>query len=155
MKTNQLLVRSAVTIVAGGLTLLSTGTSEAHGSGHGGMRMSAAHGSMATGAIQSMGSRAFTRANAPAMTGRNQINNGAGRTVKMRDDRGGHGERRHGRDDGIGHNSSITRGEREPGDDHGRHRERRDDKGRGNSITRGEREPGDDHGHHRHHDDRR
>ena len=153
MKTNQLLVRSAVTIVATGLTLLTSNQSEAYGRGASGMGMSAGHGGMGRGAIQGMSARTFTRAGATThMNGRNQIGNQGPRNIvggKVRDDRGGHSERRHGRDDGMRHNAITTRGEREPGDDHGRHRERGDDKRGISSVTRGEREPGDDHGRHR------
>ncbi len=174
MKTNQMLVRSAATIVATGLTLLTSSQSDAHGGGSARMGMGAGHGSMSRGTIQGMSSRAFVRSGAVShMNGRNQMNNRVTRNAvrgNLRDDRGGHGERRHGRDDGIvraqrqsgddhgrhrergddkGRDNAVTRGEREPGDDHGRHRERGDDKGRDNAVTRGEREPGDDHGRHR------
>ncbi|HEY3661870.1 MAG TPA: hypothetical protein VGL24_01820, partial [Chthoniobacterales bacterium] len=55
MKTKQLVVRSAVTIVATGLTLLSSGNSEASGRIPSGMRMSGSRG-MNNGAIhQSIG----------------------------------------------------------------------------------------------------
>jgi len=142
MKTNQLLVRSAVTIVATGLTLLTSNQSEAHGRGASRMGMSAGHGGMGRGAMQGVSTRAFMRAGATThMSGRNLIGNQGPRDIvrgQARDDRGGHGERRHGRDDGVRHNAITTRGERERGDDHGRHREPGDDKGGMSSVTRGE-----------------
>ena len=150
MKTKHLIFCSAVTVVTTGLTLLSSGTSEAHGRNPSGMRMSANRGGMNNGAIhQSITNRALNR-------GRG-IENVSGRTSgaqslnRGRDDRGD----RHERGDDRGRNASITRGERERGDDHGRHRERGDDRGRDASVTRGERERGDDHGrHHERGDDR-
>ena len=51
MKTKHLVVRSAVTVVATGLTLLSSGTSEANGRGPSGMRMGGSHGGINNGAI--------------------------------------------------------------------------------------------------------
>lgn len=143
MQTKQLIVRSAVTVVATGLTLLSSGTSEAHGRGPSGMRMSGSRGGMNNGAIhQSTTNRALSRGRGVENAiGRDSGSQGLNRG---RDDRGGHGEREHrGNDDRA---TSATAREREPGDDHGRHRERGDDKGGNASVTRGEREPGDDHG---------
>ena len=172
MKTKQLVVRSAVTMVATGLTLLSSGTSQASGRGSSGMRMSGSRGGMHSGAIhQGISSRGLSRGRgADHVMGRNSGNQSLNRG---RDDRGGHGERRHGNDDHAmrslarerqpgddhgrhrergddkGGKANVTRGERERGDDHGRHRERGDDKGGKANVTRGEREPGDDHGGHR------
>ncbi len=51
MKTKQLVVRSAVTVVATGLTLLSSGNSQASGRGPSGMRMGGSRGGMHNGAI--------------------------------------------------------------------------------------------------------
>ena len=145
MQTKQLVIRSAVTIVATGLSLLSSGNSEASGRGPSGMRMSGARGGMHNGAMhQGISSRGINRAQGTTrMAGRNSnttLNRG-------RDDRG-HGGHERGDDHGRGKASMITSGERQRGDDHGRRHERGDDKGKGNSITRGEREPGDDHGRH-------
>ena len=96
---------------------------------------------MHSGAIQQGISNRFISGarGANRAIGRNRIENrgpDSGRRAETptqmrgRDDRGGHGERRHGRDDGIVHNATVTRGEREPGDDHGRgHRELGDDHG--------------------------
>ena len=135
MKTNQLLVRSAVTIVATGLTLLLSNQSDAHGRGSSRMGMSAGHGGISRGAIHGLSGRTSMRLGAQSlMNGRTQLGVQAPRNVTQgngRDDRGGHGERRHGRDDGMRHNNAISRGERERGDDHGRHHERGDDKGGG------------------------
>nr|MBA3351084.1 hypothetical protein [Blastocatellia bacterium] len=62
MKTKQLIVRSAVTLVTTGLTLLSVSTSQASGRGSSGMRMSGGHGSMNRGAMrQAVSNRATTR----------------------------------------------------------------------------------------------
>ena len=147
MKTKQLVIRSAVTIVATGLTLLSSGNSEASGRGPSGMRMNGARAGMNNRAIrQGISSHGLARAQgATRMIGRNSNQNAT--LNRGRDDRG-HGRHERG-DDRGGRASMINRGERERGDDHGRHRERGDDKGKGNSsITRGEREPGDDHGRH-------
>ena len=148
MKTKQLVVRSAVTVVATGLTLLSSGTSQASGRGPSGMRMSGSRGGIHSGAIhQGISSRGLSRGHgADHVNGRNTGNE---RLSRGRDDRGGHGERRHGNDDRA--IRALAR-EREPGDDHGRHRERGDDKGGNANVTRGEREPGDDHGRHREHE---
>lgn len=147
MQTKQLLVRSAVTVVATGLTLLSNTTSQASGPGSSRMRLGGNQGGMNRGAIhQGISNRAMTRGRGTNnVIGQNRTEN---RTItRSRDDRGGHGERERG--DDKGRNASITRGEREPGDDHGRHRERGDDKG-GNRQTsinpNREVEPGDDHG---------
>ena len=72
MKTKQLVVRSAVTVVATGLTLLSSGNSQASGRGPSGMRMGGSRGGMHNGAIhQGISSRAIARAQgADKMTGR-------------------------------------------------------------------------------------
>ncbi|HEY3661904.1 MAG TPA: hypothetical protein VGL24_01990, partial [Chthoniobacterales bacterium] len=115
-----------------GLTLLSSGNSEASGRIPSGMRMSGSRG-MNNGAIHQSIGRNSNRGVS--------LNRGSDDRGRGRHDRG---------DDRGGKTSLITRGERERGDDHGRHRERGDDKGgKGNtSITRGEREPGDDHGRH-------
>ena len=153
MKSNKLIVRSAVTVVATGLSLLSSSNSQAHGrgspAGHGG----GSRGSMINGAIhQSVSSHAMTRVNAARAIGQSRISRQAmtqaTRTQKFsRDDRGGHGERerRHGRDDGFAQKASNMRGERERERRHGRD----DGRGHDSSMTRGEREPGDDHGRHR------
>ena len=140
MNTKQLAVRSAVTVVATGLTLLSTGTSQAGSRGLSGARMSGGHGSINNGAIhQGMTSRAINRGHgADNATGRNRMDNSitngnrshAAVQSNGRDDHGRHRER----GDDKGGNASITRGEREPGDDHGRHRERGDGKG-GNAAA--------------------
>jgi hypothetical protein len=146
MKTKQLVVRSAVTIIATGLTLLSSGNSQASGRGPSGMRASGRHGGMNNGAIhQGVSTRAIMRAQgANKVIGRTSNKNVS--LDRGRDDRG-HG--RHERGDDKGGRPNVTRGEREKGDDHGRHRERGDDKGgKHNSLTRGERERGDDHGRH-------
>ena len=143
MKTKQLLVRSAVTVVATGLTLLSSGNSQANGRGPSGMRMGGSRGGMHNGTIhQGISSRAIGRGQgADKMIGRNSSKNMS--LNRGRDDRG-HG--RHEQSDDRGGKANLTRGERERGDDHGRHRERGDDKGGNANVTRGEREPGDDHG---------
>ena len=102
MKTKQLVLHSAVTIVATGLTLLSSSTSEASGRGPSGMRMSAGRGGMSHMSVhQGLSNRGERMATMNRM--------------ERRDDRGGHGERerRHGHDDGIRHDGTINRGERE------------------------------------------
>jgi len=135
MKTNQLIVRSAVTVVATGLSVLASSNSQAHGRGPSAGHFSSSRGSRMQGTMhQSLSSHAMTRMS--AMRG---------------DDHGRH----HERGDDRGRNNTVTRGERERGDDHGRHHERGDDRGRNNSVARGERERGDDHGrHHERGDDR-
>src|ERR1051325_5505532 len=89
MKTTQLAIRSVVTVVASGLTLLSSSTSEANGRGFSGMRMSGGQRSMNTGVMrQSVMPRTMNRGNAPMNTvSRGNINHGA---MNGRDDRGGH-----------------------------------------------------------------
>jgi hypothetical protein len=160
MNTKQLAVRSAVTVVATGLTLLSSGTSQAGGRGLSGARMTGGHGGITNGAIhQGITSRGMNRGQgADNASGRNAMHNGAtmGKQTQaavQRNARDDHGRHRERGDDHGGKASTtmITRGEREPGDDHGRHRERGDDRGGNTSttITRGERERGDDHGRHR------
>lgn len=128
MNTEQLVVRSAVTLVATGLTLLSSGTSEARGRGPSGMRMSGSRGGINNGAIrQSISNRAMNRGNGMAKAiGRNN----SGR-LNGRDDHGGRGERQRGDDRGRGQAASM----RERGDDHGRHRERGDDHGCNGTVT--------------------
>src|ERR1041385_2315671 len=134
MKTKQLVVRSAVTVVATGLTLLLSGTSEANGRGPSGMRMSGGRGGMGIGTMrQSISPRGMNRGSGVmSATGRINSNRGlmTGRGERQRGDDRGRGHHRE-RGDNRGGNASITRGERDPGDDHGLHRER---------------EPGDDHG---------
>ncbi len=146
MKTKQLVARSAVTIVATGLTLLSSGTSEAHGRGFSGMRMSGGHGGMNNGAIhQSISNRAMNRGNGISnAVGRN---NSSRQVTGGRDDRGGRGERHPGEDRGRG--ASATARERQPGDDRGHHREPGDHKGGAKAATAGERQPRDDKRHQR------
>ena len=146
MKTKQLVVRSAVTVVATGLTLLSSGNSQASGRGPSGVRMGGSHGGMHNGAIhQGISSRAITRAQgANKVIGRTSNKN-----MSLNQGRDDHGRGRHERGDDRGGKANLAGGERERGDDHGRHRERGDDKGgKDNSLSRGEREPGDDHGRH-------
>src|SRR6478735_6498971 len=106
MKTKQLVVRSAVTVVATGLTLLSSGNSQASGRGSSGMRMSGSRGGMHNGAIhQGISSRAITRAQAAdKMTGRTGSKNVT--LNRGRDDRS-HG--RHERGDDRGGNATLTR----------------------------------------------
>ncbi len=141
MKTKQLVVRSAVTIVATGLTLRSSSTSQASDRGHSGMRMGGSHGGIQNGAIrQSISNHAMNRrrgANDAIGQGRIEDHgrNGAVQ-VKGRDDNGGRGERererRHGNDDGNRHDLRDDRGGRGE-------RERRhgtDDKA-GSSTARG------------------
>src|SRR4030095_9461487 len=110
MKTKQLVVRSAVTVVATGLTLLFSGNSQASGRGSSGMRMGGSRGGMHNGAIhQGISSRAIARAqSADKMIGR--VSNKNMSLNRGRDDHGRHRER------GDGHGGH---GEREPGDDHG------------------------------------
>ena len=138
MKTKQLVVRSAVTLVATGLTLLSSGNSQASGRGPSGMRMGGSHEGRNYGAIhQGISNRTISRGHgANDAIGRIGIENrgpNSGRRAETatqmrgRDDRGGH--REHG--DDKGGNAGVTRGERQPADDYGRHRERGDDKGGG------------------------
>lgn len=158
MKTQQMLVRSAVTVVATGLSLLSSGTSQAHGSrGNLGVGAGSHRGSINNGAIhQVIMSHAFARGRgSDDGTGHNRndnrgLNRGrgnddgirhdaredrAGRGERERgDDRGGRGERRHRNDDGIRHDlrdDNGGRGERERGDDRGdgRHHQAGDDRG--------------------------
>src|SRR5689334_6480819 len=128
MKNNQLLLRSAVTVVATGLTLLASNNSQA-GRGFSGKMASGGHGGITNGAMhQSIGTRGLTRVGGVnGAIGHNrsearmttQVNRGddrggrrghrepgddRGRGMMLRDDRGGHGERerRHGNDDGKG-----------------------------------------------------
>lgn len=112
MQTKQLIVRSAVTVVATGLTLLSSGTTQAGDRGFSGMRMGGAGGGMNSGAFhQNIANRAMNL---------------------RRDDRGGRGERERGDDQGRGRYSNVamtTARERERGDDRGHRREPRDDRG--------------------------
>ena len=131
MKTKQLVLHSAVTIVATGLTLLSSSTSEASGRGPSGMRMSGGRGAHVS-------HEPAIRAQQPR-TERATMNR-----MQRRDDRGGHGERerRHGHDDGIRHDASINRGERERERRHGKDDRIRHDA----SVTRGEREREHRHG---------
>ena len=99
MKTKQLVVRSAVTVVATGLTLLSSGNSQASGRGSSGMRMGGSRGGMHNGAIhQGISSRAIARAQgANTMIGRTGSKNA---TLNCgRDDRG-HGRHERGADRG-------------------------------------------------------
>ena len=153
MNTQQLVVRSAVTIVATGLTLLSSSTSQANGRGPSSMRMSGIRGGMNNGAIhQGISNRSLAGArgvnnaigqNSIENRGPNRGNHAAMATqMRSRDDRGGQGERRHGKDDGIGHDASVTRGERE----HERRHGKDDGIGHDSSVTRGEREREHRHG---------
>ena len=157
MKTKQLVLHSAVTIVATGLTLLSSSTSEASGRGPSGIRMGGGRAGMPNGAMhQGIGNHGMNLGHRTQTTNR----------MAGRDDRGGHGERehRHGKDDGIRHDASVNRGEREREHRHGKD----DRKGHDSSTARGEREgerrhgkddgrrhdKGDDRGHHREPGDR-
>src|ERR1043165_3060631 len=120
MKNKQLL-RSAVTVVATGLTLLATNNTQAGGRGpSGGMRMGGARGGMTNGAThQSIGGRAISRlTGSNHVIGHNKTEQRATTRMNRGDDRGGHGERerRHGNDDGVRHDlrdDKGARGERE------------------------------------------
>src|SRR3954470_6981706 len=118
MKNNQLLIRSAVTVVATGLTLFATNNSEA-GRGLSGKTVGGGGGSMTNGAMHQSIGRASTRSTGERNAiGHNrsehrmttQVNRGddhGGRRGQREpgDDRGGRGERerRHGNDDGKRH----------------------------------------------------
>ena len=187
MKNKQLIVRSAVTMVATGLSLLVSDNSQASGRGSSGMRPGSGRGGMTNGAMhQSIGNHGMNRvATASNAIGHNRSEHRPMTQVNKRDDHGGRrghrepgddrggmrqmsrgerqpgddrggrreGERRHGKDDGRGHDlrdDKGGRGEREQrhGRDDGKRHDLRDDKGgHGEREHRhGEREPGDDRG---------
>lgn len=133
MKTNKQLVRSAVTVVTTGLTLLTASLTEAHGPGGSGMSF----GGMRGGGTMNKNAAVHQNMmmNRGFATGLGQNRNipahNVMRSMAGRDDRGGRGgERQRGDDRGRGNAATtVNRGEREPGDDHGRHREPRDDRG--------------------------
>lgn len=165
MKNNQILLRSAVTVVATGLTLLASNNSEA-GRGFSGKMAGGGHGGMTNGAMhQGIGTRGMNQVNRGDDRGGHRGHREPGddhnRGMMLRgerqpgDDQGGHRERerRHGNDDGKRHDLRDDKGghgerERRHGRDDGKRHDLRDDKGgRGEREHRhGERQPGDDRG---------
>ncbi len=111
MKTKQLIVRSAVTLVTTGLTLLSVGTSQASGRGSSGMRMSGGHGSMNRGSMrQAVSNRATARVQGTdKMNGR--IHDKNVNVNRGSDDRG-RGRHERGDDNRGKTGTTMTRGER-------------------------------------------
>src|SRR5262249_46458287 len=100
MKNKQLVLRSAVTVVATGLTLLASNNSQA-GRGFSGKMAGGDRGSMTNGAMhQGIGNRGMTHVTgARNVIGQNRSEHRMTTQVNRRDDHGGRG------------------GHREPGDD--------------------------------------
>src|SRR5262245_6739465 len=107
MKNKQLVLRSAVTVVATGLTLLATSNSQA-GRGFSGKMVGGGRGGMNNGAMrQSIGNHGMNRSEHRMTTqvNRRDDHGGRGGHREPGDDRGGRRERerRHGNDDGRRH----------------------------------------------------
>ena len=153
MKNKQLVLRSAATVVATGLTLLASNNSQA-GRGFSGKMAGGGRGSMTNGAMhQSIGNHGMT--GSKSVIGQNRSEHRMTTQVNRRDDHGGRGghrepgddrggrgerERRHGNDDGRRHDLRDDKGghgerERRHGRDDGIRHDLRDDRG-----GRGERE---------------